>query len=321
MGLDIPLIDKRVVNHFQQCLREDNSLALRHALLADLALEVKLPFSMDTSSASYVPYNVFILFLQRLRANLSSNEFIAVLLESANQAAKELRFSALSIQDFLDAFPIEKLSVEQSKEGLLVSFERSMQSASRVESELFLIAYTHAYLQAHYAELGKPIRYDLMTANSQVLSELKIQTKTPQYLGQEQTCIHYAPLDTVGVLSVVRAKAKAKAKHMTDARKVAEALSSYIGRIDIDLDTFCALNEIGKRTAQRALKREETTYKAIKESLVIEFAKRVISQQGYSISDVALHLGYADSSQFIRAFKRVNGITPYQWQKGRRKIK
>ncbi|MCG9543763.1 AraC family transcriptional regulator [Vibrio sp. Isolate33] len=238
-----------------------------------------------------------------------------MLLESTNQAAKELRFSAISMQDFLDTFPIEKLSVEQSKEGLFVSFETSMQSASRVESELFLIAYTHAYLQAHYAELGKPIRYDLKAANSQALSELKIQTETPQYLGQEQTCIQYAPFDTVGVLGVV----KAKAKPMTDARKVAETLSPYIGRMDIDLDTFCALNEIGKRTVQRALKKEETTYKAIKESLVIEFAKRVISQQGYSISDVALHLGYADASQFIRAFKRVNGITPYQWQKGRRK--
>lgn len=317
MALDIPLIDKRVVNHFQQCLREDNSLVLRHALLADLALEVKLPFSMDSSSASYVPYKVLVLFLQRLRANLSPNEFIAVLLESANQAAKELRFSAISMQDFLDTFPIEKLSVEQGKEGLLASFETSMQSASRVESELFLIAYTHAYLQAHYAELGRPIRYDLMTANSQALSELKIQTETPQYLGQQQTCIQYAALDTVGVLSAVRAKANP----MTDARKVAEGLSPYIGRMDIDLDTFCALNEIGKRTVQRALKREQTTYKAIKESLVIEFAKRVISQQGYSISDVALHLGYADASQFIRAFKRVNGITPYQWQKGRRKIK
>ncbi len=316
MGLDIPLIDKRVVNHFQQCLREDNSLVLHQALLADLALEVKLPFSMDTSSASYVPHKVFSLFLHHLKDNLRPNDFIAVLLESANQAAKELRFSALSIQDFLDAFPIEKLSVEQSKEGLFVSFETSMQSASRVESELFLIAYTHAYLQAHYAELGKPIRYDLMTANSQALSELKIQTETPQYLGQEKTCIQYAPLDTLGVVEV-----KAKAKPMTDARKVAEALSPYIGRMDIDLDTFCALNEIGKRTVQRALKREETTYKAIKGSLVIEFAKRVISQQGYSISDVALHLGYADASQFIRAFKRVNGITPYQWQKGRRKIK
>lgn len=319
MALDIPLIDKRVVNHFQQCLQEDNSLVLRHALLADLALEVKLPFSMDTSSASYVPYKVLVLFLQRLRANLSPNEFINVLLEIANQAAKELRFSAISMQDFLDTFPIEKLSVEQSREGLFVSFETSMQSARQVESELFLIAYTHAYLQAHYAKLGKPIRYDLITANSRVLSELKIQTETPQYLGQEQTCIQYAPLDAVGVLGVVRAKAKANP--MTDARKVAEGLSPYIGRMDIDLDTFCALNEIGKRTVQRALKKEQTTYKAIKESLVIEFAKRVISQQGYSISDVALHLGYADASQFIRAFKRVNGITPYQWQKGRRKTK
>ncbi|MCG9690271.1 AraC family transcriptional regulator [Vibrio sp. Isolate22] len=85
--------------------------------------------------------------------------------------------------------------------------------------------------------------------------------------------------------------------------------------MDIDLDKFCDLNGIGKRTVQRALKDEQTTFKAIKESLSFEFAKRVLSQQGYAISDVALHLGYADSSQFIRSFKRANGITPYQWKK------
>ncbi|MCF7485453.1 AraC family transcriptional regulator [Vibrio sp. A2-1] len=309
MGLDIPLIDKRVVNHFQQCLQEDNSLALGRSLVADLALEVKLPFSMDTSSASYVPYNVFSLFLHHIRANLSPNDFIAVLLESATRAAKELRFPALSMQDFLDYFPIEKLSVEQRGAKFSVSFKTSMQSVSHVESELFLIAYTHAYLKAQYAELGNPIRYDLVTTKSQALSELKIQTETPQYLGQENMRIQYDRLEVEHLLET-------KVKPMADARKVTEALSPYIGRVDIDLDTFCDLIGIGKRTIQRALNKENTTFKAIKETLAFDFAKRVISQQTYTISDVALHLGYADSSQFIRAFKRVNGITPYQWKKG-----
>lgn len=90
----------------------------------------------------------------------------------------------------------------------------------------------------------------------------------------------------------------------------------YIGRVDVDLVSFGQINRMGKRTIQRALSEEGTTFRTIKETLSFEFAKRVMTEQDYSISDIALHLGYADASQFIRAFKRANGITPLQWKKG-----
>ncbi|MEZ9287573.1 helix-turn-helix domain-containing protein [Vibrio lentus] len=308
MGLDIPLIDKRVVSHFQQGLQEKKWLALSNSSPAKLASDVNLPFSMDTSSARYVPFNVFALFLRSLKDHLSPSAFTSLLLESADHAAQELQFTELSIQDFLLQFPVDNLLVKQDSGGLSISFKMTTSVASHVESELFLIVYIHAYFISHYADLGKPIRYDLVTRSSEQLSELKIQTDTPQYLGQASTCIQYPPLAKECALEV-------QAQSMTDTSKVAEALSPYIGRMDLDLDTFCDLNSLGKRTIQRALSQENTTFREVKESLAFDFAKRVLAEQAYSIADVAQHLGYADASQFIRAFKRANGITPYQWKK------
>ena len=138
---------------------------------------------------------------------------------------------------------------------------------------------------------------------------MRIQTETPQYLGQIETCISYSPIDR-------DCSIKAVSTATTSTFKVTQALLPYIGRVDVDLVMFGQINRMGKRTIQRALSEEGTTFRTIKETLSFEFAKRVMAIQDYSISDIALHLGYADASQFIRAFKRANGITPYQWKKG-----
>ncbi|MDO6498238.1 helix-turn-helix domain-containing protein [Photobacterium sanguinicancri] len=47
----------------------------------------------------------------------------------------------------------------------------------------------------------------------------------------------------------------------------------------------------------------------------IAFAKRVMKQRNVSISEISAHLGYAEPSQFIRAFKKSENITPLQWSK------
>ncbi|MGI9886331.1 helix-turn-helix transcriptional regulator [Vibrio chagasii] len=308
MGLNIPLIDKRIAIHFQQALQEDNSFGFKQGVLDELAAKANLPFSMSTSSATYIPFNVFALFLHELRLNLSADSFTSLLLKSAQQIGQEVWFGELSIDSFLRCFSIDELTINEDKLGFSVSLKSPTPTLKHVESELLLIIYVHAYLKTRYPELSDPIRYDLVANSAEDLRELQVQSDTPQYLGQEHTRIHYSSLDSISL-------SPAKPEPMADSDRVSHALSSYIGRMDIDLDKFCDLNGIGKRTVQRALKDEQTTFKAIKESLSFEFAKRVLSQQGYAISDVALHLGYADSSQFIRSFKRANGITPYQWKK------
>ncbi|NOJ06957.1 helix-turn-helix domain-containing protein [Vibrio splendidus] len=307
--LELPLIAKSVVSHFQQCVREDKSLAPYHAAIEALAVQVSVPFSMDTSAAQYVSFNVFTHFLEGLRKVLPSEVFVFVLLGSAERAVFELDFYNLSAHAFLSLFPFEQWSVESSSQSLKLSFQVSNSSLNGIEAELFLIVYSHAYFKAQQADIDKPIRYDLVSVSASALSELRIQTETPQYLGQTETCISYNPLDR-------DCSIKALAMTTTSTFKVTQALLPYIGRVDVDLVMFGQINRMGKRRIQRALSEEGTTFRSIKEALSFEFAKRVMTEQDYSISDIALHLGYADASQFIRSFKRVNGITPYQWKKG-----
>ncbi|PTP38977.1 AraC family transcriptional regulator [Vibrio splendidus] len=307
--LELPLIAKSVVSYFQQCVREDKSLAPYHAAIEALAVQVSMPFAMDASPAQYVSFNVFIQFLEGLRKVLPSEVFVSALLGSAQRAALELDFSNLSAQDFLSLFPFEQWSVESSSQLLKLSFLVSNSSLNGIEAELFLIVYSHAYFKSQQTDIDKPIRYDLVSVSASTLSELRIQTETPQYLGQSETCISYSPIDR-------DCSIKAVSTATTSTFKVTQALLPYIGRVDVDLVSFSQINRMGKRTIQRALSEEGTTFRTIKEALSFEFAKRVMTEQDYSISDIALHLGYADASQFIRAFKRANGITPYQWKKG-----
>ncbi|MEZ9519194.1 helix-turn-helix domain-containing protein [Vibrio splendidus] len=307
--LEVPLIAKSVVSHFQQCVREDKSLVPYHAAIEALAVQVNMPFSMDTSPAQYVPFNVFTQFLEGLRNILPSEVFVSSLLGSAQRAALELDFSNLSAQGFLSLFPFEQWSVELFSQSLKLSFLVPNRSLNGIEAELFLIVYSHAYFKSQQTDIDKPVRYDLVSVSASALSELRIQTETPQYLGQSETCISYNPIDR-------DCSIKAVSTATTSTYKVTQALLPYIGRVDVDLVMFGQINRMGKRIIQRALSEEGTTFRTIKETLSFEFAKRVMTIQDYSISDIALHLGYADASQFIRAFKRANGITPYQWKKG-----
>ncbi|OQQ09892.1 AraC family transcriptional regulator [Vibrio splendidus] len=306
--LELPLIAKSVVSHFQQSVREDKSLTPYHAAIEALAVQVSMPFSMDTSPAQYVSFNVFTQFLEELRKVLPSEVFVSSLLGCAQRAALELDFFNLLAQDFLSLFPFEQWSVESSSQSLKLSFLVSNSSLNGIEAELFLIVYSHAYFKSQQTDIDKPIRYDLVSVSTSALSELRIQTETPQYLGQTETCISYNPIDR-------DCSIKAVSTATTSTFKVTQALLPYIGRVDVDLVSFGQINRMRKRTIQRALSEEGTTFRTIKETLSFEFAKRVMTQQDYSISDIALHLGYADASQFIRAFKRANGITPLQWKK------
>ncbi len=47
---------------------------------------------------------------------------------------------------------------------------------------------------------------------------------------------------------------------MTDTSKVAEALSPYIGRMDLDLDTFFDLNSLGETHHSTSAFTENTTF-------------------------------------------------------------
>lgn len=68
------------------------------------------------------------------------------------------------------------------------------------------------------------------------------------------------------------------------------------------------------RTLQRRLAEEGYTFKDILEALRRDFAINYINNPQLSISEISYLLNYADSSAFIRSFKRWTGKTPTQYR-------
>ncbi len=68
-------------------------------------------------------------------------------------------------------------------------------------------------------------------------------------------------------------------------------------------------------TLQRQLSAEGTSYRDILAETRESLAKQYLADQDYSPSDVAFMLGFADQSNFGRAFKRWTGMSPGEYQK------
>lgn len=73
-----------------------------------------------------------------------------------------------------------------------------------------------------------------------------------------------------------------------------------------------ALNQ-SPSTLQRRLRREGTSYQTLLDATRRELALEYLREDQHSIADVAFLLGFADQSNFTRAFRRWTGKTPRQY--------
>ncbi len=69
-----------------------------------------------------------------------------------------------------------------------------------------------------------------------------------------------------------------------------------------------------QRTLDRHLSRLKTTYKQLREEIQLD-AAQVLLRERKTIKSIALQVGFADVSSFVRAFKRWTGVTPGEYQK------
>ena len=57
------------------------------------------------------------------------------------------------------------------------------------------------------------------------------------------------------------------------------------------------------------------TFMQLLTSIRLENAKQLLRDTSVSILDIAIQIGYEGSDQFIRAFRRQNGITPNEYRR------
>ena len=70
------------------------------------------------------------------------------------------------------------------------------------------------------------------------------------------------------------------------------------------------------RALRRRLKKEGTTFEAIKDEVRYAAAREMLKLGALSVLDIAVTLDYATQSSFVHAFRRWSGMSPGRWRKG-----
>ncbi len=105
----------------------------------------------------------------------------------------------------------------------------------------------------------------------------------------------------------------APAINIRDAlRQVAAALLKHQGPPRIEI--MAEIVGLSVRSLQRHLARDGLTHIEIVDQARHQAAMRLLMNSEIRITDVAMDLGYADSANFTRAFKRWAGVTPYEYR-------
>ena len=72
---------------------------------------------------------------------------------------------------------------------------------------------------------------------------------------------------------------------------------------------------VHERTLHRRLSDEGTNFRHQLDAARRALSERLLASTDQSISDIAMRLGYADASGFIRAFERWHGTSPASWRR------
>lgn len=74
---------------------------------------------------------------------------------------------------------------------------------------------------------------------------------------------------------------------------------------------------MSERSLQRRLKGEGQTWRGVLEQVRMDLSERYLREGTRSVDEIAYLSGYADTSSFVRAFKRAKGQPPRQYARGR----
>jgi AraC-like DNA-binding protein len=84
----------------------------------------------------------------------------------------------------------------------------------------------------------------------------------------------------------------------------------------VTLEDLAKRVNVSARTIDRHLKKEGLGYRELSDKVRFERACELLCAEGASVVDVALRMGFSDAANFSRAFKRVVGVSPGEYQRG-----
>ncbi|MGI9367861.1 MAG: AraC family transcriptional regulator ligand-binding domain-containing protein [Ruegeria sp.] len=93
-------------------------------------------------------------------------------------------------------------------------------------------------------------------------------------------------------------------------RRVRLLLSSRVGHSQLTATEISSDLNISVRKLHRCLSSEGTTFRELRKDVIQSAARSALELTDASVSDIATRLGFSETSAFVRAFKREEGISP-----------
>lgn len=99
------------------------------------------------------------------------------------------------------------------------------------------------------------------------------------------------------------------------AERTRYILQSILSTGEARLEVVASLLGKHPRSLQLALQRSGQSFRALLDDVRYNEARQQLQLSAQSVTDLALHLGYADETAFSRAFRRWSGMAPREWRK------
>ena len=96
--------------------------------------------------------------------------------------------------------------------------------------------------------------------------------------------------------------------------QVRRVINSLLPTHDCNATTVAYCIGMRKRSMQRKLLAENTTFQAQLDQVRSELAISYLQEAQFSLTDISELLGFAESGVFTRSFRRWFGVTPSQWR-------
>jgi len=93
-----------------------------------------------------------------------------------------------------------------------------------------------------------------------------------------------------------------------------QQILSQPGQMLLSRDEVAQQLAMSGRSLQRKLQEESISFQQIQDQLRHQTALNLLNDEASSLTDIAEHLGFSESSTFYRAFKRWEGVTPGEYR-------
>lgn len=172
----------------------------------------------------------------------------------------------------------------------------------------------------------QPLRVDFEHSAPPDVSLHKRIFACPLYFGQSINRIHYSrsildlPLRTADprlyrvLESVLEEQRKNRSLNLDFLGWLSHSIASSLASGEISLEQIAGDRGMSGRTLQRRLRDLDLEFSDLVENVRRATALEYIANSDYSLTEVALLVGYSEASSFSRAFRRWTNLTPRQYR-------